>query len=77
MLSEEMAERASEVAEKIRKTLAESFVNLDGTPVQVTASLGVAQLREQPQASTTELIELADSRLYLAKQNGRNQVCSG
>lgn len=77
VLSEEMAERASEVAEKIRKTLAESFVNLDGTPVQVTASLGVAQLREQPQASTTELIELADSRLYLAKQNGRNQVCSG
>ncbi len=76
VLSEEVAERASEVAEKIRKTLAESFVNLDGTPVQVTASLGVAQLREQPQASTTELIELADSRLYLAKQNGRNQVCS-
>lgn len=76
VLSEEMAERASEVAEKIRKTLAESFVNLDGTPVQVTASLGVAQLREQPHASTTELIELADNRLYLAKQNGRNQVCS-
>ncbi len=76
VLSEEVAERASEVAEKIRKTLAESFVNLDGTPVQVTASLGVALLREQPQASTTELIELADSRLYLAKQNGRNQVCS-
>ncbi len=76
VLSEEVAERASEVAEKIRKTLAESFVNLDGTPVQVTASLGVALLREQPQASATELIELADSRLYLAKQNGRNQVCS-
>ncbi len=76
VLSDEVAERASEVAEKIRKTLAESFVNLDGTPVQVTASLGVALLREQPQASTTELIELADSRLYLAKQNGRNQVCS-
>ncbi len=76
VLSEEVAERASEVAEKIRKTLAESFVNLDGTPVQVTASLGVALLREQPLASTTELIELADSRLYLAKQNGRNQVCS-
>lgn len=41
----------------------------DGTPV--TASIGMAELVEDHAASWKELVELADQRLYKAKQSGR------
>lgn len=75
VLSDQSAVRANEIAEQLRKTLAETAMQLDSDTVQVTASFGIARISEQPQASITDLIELADGRLYKAKENGRNQVC--
>ena len=40
----------------------------------VSISLGVATLTPRSDMAPTELVELADRGLYLAKQNGRNQV---
>jgi two-component system chemotaxis family response regulator WspR len=40
----------------------------------VSISLGVATLTPQAGMAPTDLVELADRGLYLAKQNGRNQV---
>jgi diguanylate cyclase len=40
----------------------------------VTLSIGVAQLR--PNESAVSVLLRADRALYLAKRNGRNQVCS-
>ena len=40
----------------------------------VSISLGVATLTPRGDMAPTDLVELADRGLYLAKQNGRNQV---
>jgi diguanylate cyclase (GGDEF)-like protein len=48
-------------------------VGFDGSPIEVTASFGVASF---PQNGRTgdELIAIADSALYAAKAAGRNRV---
>jgi diguanylate cyclase (GGDEF)-like protein len=72
------------VAERLRKALENSPVNIDTGPVQVTASFGVAPLigSELP-AQMTDLenidfirvvIDRADRALYKAKRSGRNRV---
>lgn len=67
---------AAVVAERIRAALeSENFLN--GTaysPVQVTASIGVATCPDHGQASA-DLIRAADSMLYQAKERGKNRVC--
>ena len=48
------------------------------TPVfenqHITMSFGLADLKEHPNASAEALIEIADKRLYKAKNNGRNKI---
>lgn len=76
---------AYELAERLRKTIENTPCDIgDGKTVQVTASMGVAQIvTEHPQqlnASNimeyfeTKPLKRADERLYEAKENGRNQV---
>ncbi|MDM8347303.1 GGDEF domain-containing protein [Pseudomonas sp. sp1636] len=45
----------------------------DGSPL--TASIGLAERRHDQASNCHELLELADRRMYLAKQGGRNQIC--
>jgi diguanylate cyclase (GGDEF)-like protein len=68
------------LAERIRAAIAD----LDVTPpppaseVKVTISLGVAALDEVPKdAPDTSLVDLADERLYAAKEGGRNRIVTG
>lgn len=67
-------ENAIFTAEKICKAVSEHPLKLvNGNDVQVTISLGVAtypQNGETPQ----DMIKYADECLYIAKENGRNQV---
>lgn len=44
----------------------------DGAPV--TASIGVAERIEDQAGDWAELVEMADSRMYQAKQSGRNRI---
>ena len=64
-------------AEKIRSIIEEfPFENEETQPAgRVTVSMGVATY---PTDATDgdQLIRCADRRLYTAKENGRNQVCS-
>ncbi|MED2975048.1 diguanylate cyclase [Fictibacillus sp. B-59209] len=64
--------KAVEVAERVRKAVElHPFTLSTGEAICVTVSLGVAHyptIREKP------LLKKADEALYLAKQNGRNQV---
>ncbi len=57
------------VAEQLRK-------GVEGLPIRVTASIGVASLVPAPGQRLEDLIEAADRALYRAKTGGRNRVCA-
>jgi diguanylate cyclase (GGDEF)-like protein len=63
---------AMSVAEKIRNVIAETPVEVEGTIVQVTASVGGAAAR-QGTLTYEVLTNEADAALYTAKRQGRNR----
>ena len=66
-------EGAVMIAERLRRLTESEVVTLSGAKIRFTVSLGVAQYG--PDGGTYEsVIEAADSRMYRAKQAGRNQV---
>jgi diguanylate cyclase (GGDEF)-like protein len=67
-------ERAYAFAERIRNIIAGARIELNGTLVPVTVSLGVASLTCCEDAPGKEaLVAKADERLYRAKRSGRNR----
>ncbi|MEZ5444334.1 MAG: sensor domain-containing diguanylate cyclase [Gammaproteobacteria bacterium] len=71
--------RAAEVAERIRRAIAEAPVAISGSIdlLAVTASIGVATYTGtdgDAEAHTRRLLSAADTALYRAKQQGRNRV---
>jgi diguanylate cyclase (GGDEF)-like protein len=65
------------VAERMRTSIAESRIDLDGQTKSVTISGGIALYEprgDQTTATPDDLILRADRCLYLAKQNGRNRI---
>jgi two-component system cell cycle response regulator len=70
---ETTTEDAAGLAERIRLAVAESQCVVNDTTISITVSLGVAgrsPVNDNPDA----LIVAADTMLYRAKENGRNQV---
>ena len=65
---------AHEVAEKIRLLAEQHTYLFSREPLQVTVSIGLSQVRSDD--TLQSLIARADSALYRAKQNGRNQICT-
>lgn len=66
---------AMHIAERIRQSLAAlTLQHTDGTPIIVQASLGIASSENNPSLSFEQLVHQADTALYQAKRNGRNQV---
>lgn len=63
-----------ELAETLRKRVAELNLEFAGRKVSCTASFGVAQLL--PGESTANLLARADASLYHSKESGRNKVYS-
>jgi len=64
-------------AERLRRSVAATTLDIDGTPVSVTISFGVASLEHDSPAkegSIGGLLQLADLRMYEAKRRGRNQT---
>ena len=66
--------RASELAEDVRKRIAEQTIVLRREKTRMTVSIGLA-LYPQHAQSLQELIHTADLALYQAKTQGRNRVC--
>jgi len=65
---------ALKMAERIRKAVSdETFQSASGEDFSVTVSVGVANIPEDAKRKQ-ELIDRADSALYLAKRKGRNRV---
>jgi two-component system cell cycle response regulator len=67
-------EGAKGLAGKINRLIGDTRFEFEGTPVEVTVSVGVAEWQPHYE-DATELFQAADSKMYEAKRNGRNQVC--
>ncbi len=66
---------AEALAERIRRAVAQTvLVAPDSSAFHVTLSAGCAALSCTGEGSLDELIQLADRRLYAAKEQGRNRV---
>ena len=74
-LPETSSVNAVELAESVRRAVAENPITIPGsrTPVGVTISVGVASWPEHGE-EVSRLLERADDRLYEAKLAGRDQV---
>ena len=62
------------VAEKVRRAICETPIDVQGARVPVTASVGVARARREVTSSYEALINEADAALYTAKREGRNRT---
>ena len=72
LLSDCNAAQAMILAERLRSTIQDLTISQGETALQVTISLGTAELK--PDESAEALIARADRALYQAKSNGRNRV---
>lgn len=68
---------AAGLAERIRQAVVDQHVLHAHNPVDgvMTISLGVAESFQKGISDATQLVGAADKNLYLAKRNGKNQVC--
>lgn len=65
---------ALDLAERIRKKVAESEMIHDGQKIKITLSCGLAEL-EEAHKDYLDLLAMADQFLYRAKKQGRNRTC--
>lgn len=63
------------IAERIREAVEKTNYEWQGQKIAVTTSLGVAALAENENIPDA-MVHRADKALYLAKQTGRNRVCT-
>ncbi len=64
---------ATSLAERIRQAISEQQVTLDNVTVQYTLSIGVSTFDQNDKTLET-MLKRADKALYIAKNQGRNQV---
>lgn len=74
VLPETGLEEALGIADRMRAGLASLMIDVDGVPMTVTASLGVATFRMGEEESVATLLERSDEAMYRAKAGGRNRV---
>jgi diguanylate cyclase len=72
VLPDTSLDEAAAVAERIRQQFAEKPLTVENLVLDITLTLGVAQL--QGFESSEGIIHRADQALYLGKRNGRDQV---
>lgn len=76
LMPETSRKEAEVAAERIRRDLAEGrFLEIDGVPVRVTASLGVAGFPADAGDAAT-LLQQVDEAVREAKRAGKNRVCT-
>ena len=63
------------MGERIRAVIEKEKIIVEGRQISVTVSVGVATLAAGEVESIDQLLSIADRRLYLAKDNGRNCIC--
>lgn len=66
--------RAAVLAERLRDQIKYHAFDVDGGPVRITVSVGIAQIPDQTIGTVSEWMAAADAALYEAKGCGRNGV---
>ncbi len=69
------SKKAAAIVERIRKAVENTLIKVEGAAVKITASFGICTVKKTGMEAV-ELIKCADSRLYEAKEQGRNKVVS-
>ena len=63
------------LAERIRVAIEREQFIVGDKIVPITVSIGISSFGVDPAEDIDQLLGVADSRLYLAKKNGRNRIC--
>lgn len=66
---------AAVLAERIRTSVEHELIVVNEVRIPVTISIGIATLAAESEDAVEELLNIADRRLYLAKNSGRNRIC--
>lgn len=66
---------AAVLAERIRKTVMDDVIKVDNEEISITISAGVVTAASENYDKFDDLLKIADRRLYLAKESGRNRIC--
>jgi diguanylate cyclase (GGDEF)-like protein len=74
LLPETDLEGARIIAERLRTTISELTLEIDGAYLRTTASIGVALFPDHAATNLTGLLKHADQALYRAKRQGKNRV---
>jgi len=67
---------AVNLGEKLRSAVEQNSLDQDGQKIRITASFGVASTSDGQVYNHDQLLQMTDKALYVAKQSGRNRVCS-
>jgi len=73
ILPETATEEAKDLAERLRRAIADINIPLDSGVLKLTVSIGISEKGEED-SSIDEALARADKALYQAKEQGRNQV---
>ena len=65
---------AAALAERIRATIEERVIRHQGSPRNITVSVGAATMTGSEEGEPSALVRAADGALYQAKRDGRNLV---
>ena len=74
LLPETKLEDARNIAERLRRLIAETPIETDIGPVRTTISIGIAIQEKTAAINIDQLLSRADRAMYHAKQAGRNRV---
>ncbi len=66
---------SDEVAERMRKMVHGLELQVEGQPLHISCSFGIAHYNGQPDLNLEVLLKMADKSMYEAKQIGGNCVC--
>lgn len=74
LIPDKNADETYKIAESMRLEFEKAFITFEGKKIKTTASFGIASLSPKVEMSSKNLIKIADTRLYIAKEKGRNLV---
>ncbi|MFV1992785.1 MAG: diguanylate cyclase, partial [Acidiferrobacterales bacterium] len=66
---------AAVLAERIRKSIETAVTSVDAHKIQISISAGLVTASSENCDKFGDLVKIADKRLYIAKNSGRNRIC--